>query len=314
MQGIPSEGYQPLPPNPPEDNYRGEVENQSDIGSVVTPLLENQEGALVMVENPTPHTTSVSVTPLKPLFLRLDSLGNVIDEEVPRLSERDFIETYMGSTEPTFGDEYRTLVRPTTAVDTNPTPARYVWSTSLGCDLYEHFESFRQPFHPYDPPGETGPSGQTMNHPIDQVINPNVASTQVYPSSRATQNYNIVEDLGQVSCAMSTLKVLQHCPSQHRTLLAAIGVVDLESSNHIMFNLNNYASRLSHQLALQVDVVVHNQQIHQTILDEGASTCVMSLACWKGLKTPALNKSPMMLRTFDGRGFHPHGILQSLPI
>jgi hypothetical protein len=66
--------------------------------------------------------------------------------------------------------------------------------------------------------------------------------------------------------------------------LASIGIVDHESSNHIMFNLENYVSQLSHQLAFQVDVVVHNQQIHQTILDEGASTCVMSLACWKSLK------------------------------
>jgi hypothetical protein len=40
----------------------------------------------------------------------------------------------------------------------------------------------------------------------------------------------------------------------------------------------------------------------------------MSLACWKGLKSPALNKSPTMLHAFDGRGFHPHGLLQSLPI
>jgi hypothetical protein len=50
------------------------------------------------------------------------------------------------------------------------------------------------------------------------------------------------------------------------------------------------------------------------MLDEGASTCVMSLACWKGKKSPALNKSPTMLRAFDGRGFHPHRILQSLTI
>jgi hypothetical protein len=99
---------------------------------------------------------------------------------------------------------------------------------------------------------------------------------------------------------MSALEVLQHYPSQRRTILAALGVVDPESSNQIMFNLDNYVSRLSHQLAFQVDVVVHNQQIHRIILDEGASTCVMSLACWKGLKSPALNKSPTMLHTFDG--------------
>jgi hypothetical protein len=156
MQGLPPEGYQPLPPNPPEDNYHGEVENQSDTGSVVTPPLENQEGALVTVENPTPRTTSVSETPLKPLFLHLDSLGNVIDEEVPQLPERAFTETYMRSTEPIFGDEYRTPIRPTTVVDTNPTPAHSIWRISSGRDLYEHFESIRQPFHPHDPPVETG--------------------------------------------------------------------------------------------------------------------------------------------------------------
>jgi hypothetical protein len=183
MQGLPPEGHQPLPPNPPEDNYHGEVENQSNVGSVIAPPLDKSEGALVMIENPTPHTTSVSVTPLEPLFLRLDSLGNVIDEEVPRLPERTFIEAYIGSTEPTFGDEYRTLVCPSTAVDTNPTPTLSVWRTSLGRDLYENFESFRQPFHPHDPPGETGPSGQTMNHPIDQVINPTVTSSQVHPNA-----------------------------------------------------------------------------------------------------------------------------------
>jgi hypothetical protein len=182
MQGLPLEGYQPLPPNPPKENYHGEVENQSDVGNVVTPLLDNQEGTLVTVENPTPCTTSVSVTPLEPLLLHLDSLGNVIDEEVPQLPEREFTETYMGSIEPTFGDEYRTHVRPTTAVDTNPTPSHSVWMTSSGRDLYENFESIRQTVNPHDPPGETGPSGQTMNHPIDQVINPTIMSAQVHPN------------------------------------------------------------------------------------------------------------------------------------
>jgi hypothetical protein len=80
MQGLPPQSYQPLPPNPPEDNYHREVENQSDTGSVISPPLDNSEGALVMVENP---TTYVSVTPLKPLLVRLDSLGNVIDEDIP---------------------------------------------------------------------------------------------------------------------------------------------------------------------------------------------------------------------------------------
>jgi hypothetical protein len=138
---------------------------------------------------------------------------------------------------------------------------------------------------------------------FDSILRPpkrNIHKSTFNPSSRAAQNYNIVEDLAQAPCAMSALEVLQHCPSQRRILLAAVGTVDPELSNHIMFNLNNYTPRLSHQLSFQVDVVVHNQQIHQTILDEGASTCVMSVACWKGLKSSTLNKSPLMLHALYG--------------
>jgi hypothetical protein len=113
---------------------------------------------------------------------------------------------------------------------------------------------------------------------------------------------------------MSSIEVLQHCPSQRRTLLAAIGVIDPESSNNITFNLDNFKSQLSHQLAFQIDVIVHIQHIHRTILDEGESTCVMSFACWKLLKSLGLNQSPTMLRVFDGKGFRPHGLLQSLAV
>jgi hypothetical protein len=169
------------------------------------------------------------------------------------------------------------------------------------------------------PPSVNPPSGalQIEKPTFESILHPpksTIHKATFNPSSRVAQNYNIVEYLAQAPCVMSALEVLQHCPSQRRMLLDAIGIVDPESSNYIMFNLDNYVSGLSHQLAFQVDVVVHNQQIHRTILDEGASTCVMSLACWKGLKSPALKKSPTMLRAFDGRGFHPHGILQSLPI
>jgi len=38
----------------------------------------------------------------------------------------------------------------------------------------------------------------------------------------------------------------------------------------------------------------------------------MSLACWKSLKSPSINQSPTMLKAFDGKGFHPLGLLQSL--
>jgi hypothetical protein len=84
------------------------------------------------------------------------------------------------------------------------------------------------------------------------------------------------------------------------TLLEEIGAIDPKSSNTITFNLDNYKLRFSHQLTFQIDVVVHNQHIHRTILDEGASTYVMSLTYCKGLKSVGLNQSPIMLKEFDG--------------
>jgi hypothetical protein len=62
------------------------------------------------------------------------------------------------------------------------------------------------------------------------------------PSSRVTQNYNIIEYLAQVLCVMSFLEVLQHFPSQHRTLLVAIIAIYHDSYNNIMFNLDNFKS------------------------------------------------------------------------
>jgi hypothetical protein len=138
---------------------------------------------------------------------------------------------------------------------------------------------------------------------FDSILRPSkstIRKSTFNPSSRAAQIYNIVEYLDQAPCAMSALEFLQHFPSQRITLLAAISAIDPESSNNITFNLDNFKSRLSHQLAFQIDVVVHNQQIHRTILDEGDYNCVMLLSCWKGLKSPALNQSPKMLRSFDG--------------
>jgi hypothetical protein len=227
-----------------------------------------------------------------------DSSSNPNDEA----SSSAHIYMFNGINLTTRSKTYDTLGNPDRGKDTNgadtlPDPS----SSSIS------IPSVNPPFGPLQ---IEKPTFESILHPSKR----NIRKATFNPNSHATQNYNIVEDLAQALCAMSMLEVLQHYPSQCRMLLTTLGFVDPESSNQIMFNLDNYASRLSHQLAFQVEVVVHNQQIHRTILDEGASTCVMYLACWKGLKSPALKKSPTMLRAFDGRGFHPHGLLQSLPI
>jgi hypothetical protein len=97
------------------------------------------------------------------------------------------------------------------------------------------------------PPSINPPSGplQIEKPMFDSILRPpksTIRKCTFNPSSHATQNYNIVEDLAQSLCVMSMLEVLQHCPSQCRTLLVVIGTVDPKLSNHIIFNLDNYTS------------------------------------------------------------------------
>ena len=56
------------------------------------------------------------------------------------------------------------------------------------------------------------------------------------------------------------------------------------------------------------------KKVFRTVLDEGASTSVLSLTCWKALASPELVKSPTTLKAFDGRGFQPHGLISGLTV
>jgi hypothetical protein len=46
------------------------------------------------------------------------------------------------------------------------------------------------------------------------------------PQSRMTHNYNLVDDLAQSTAAMLVLEVLQTFPTQQKSLLFAMGVVE----------------------------------------------------------------------------------------
>ena len=77
----------------------------------------------------------------------------------------------------------------------------------------------------------------------------------------------------------------------------------------MIFDSENFTPRLPHQMAFQIPVIVKNKCIFRIIVDEGASTCIMSLKCWKSLDSPTINLSPTILKYFYGRGFQPYGIL-----
>ena len=45
-------------------------------------------------------------------------------------------------------------------------------------------------------------------------------------NSKVSYHYSIVEDLAQEPCTMSSLEVLQSCPTQRKSLLSSIGGVN----------------------------------------------------------------------------------------
>jgi hypothetical protein len=99
------------------------------------------------------------------------------------------------------------------------------------------------------------------------------------PHARAAQNYNIVEDLAQAPSVMLALEVLKSFPTQRKALLKDIGGIDPTDTNLIVFDLEDHIPGLPAQLAFQIQVVVSDKNICRTVIDKGALTCVMSLAC-----------------------------------
>jgi hypothetical protein len=113
---------------------------------------------------------------------------------------------------------------------------------------------------------------------------------------------------------MSALKVLQIFPIQRKALLKAIGGIDPMDTNLIIFDLEDHIPRFPPQLAFQIQVIVSNKNICRTVIDEDASTCVMSITCWKSTSSPPLIESHNMLKAFNDSGFKFYGVLPSLPI
>jgi hypothetical protein len=153
---------------------------------------------------------------------------------------------------------------------------------------------------------------------LDIVLHPPpkgiVRKSSFNPHAHAAQNYSIVEDLVQEPSVMSALKVLQSCPTQQKMLLKDIGGIDPADTNLIIFDLEDHIPRLPPQLVFQIQVVVENKNIFQTIINEGASTCIMSITFWKVIVSPALTESHNTLNAFNVIGFKSYGVLPSLSI
>ena len=119
--------------------------------------------------------------------------------------------------------------------------------------------------HSYEPPPENKPDDVPSEKPSASTPPPNnglhiekpipeeifcppkgtLHKSITNPNTRATQYYNIVEDLAQAPYAMLDLEVLQAFPTQRKNLLIALGAMDLENSNIIAFKLDDLKMRLS---------------------------------------------------------------------
>jgi hypothetical protein len=67
-------------------------------------------------------------------------------------------------------------------------------------------------------------------------------------------------------------------------------------------------------LAIQIPVKIWNITVHRCIIDEGASTCIMSKTVWQKLGSLELIPSAITLRTYNGRPSSPEGLFQNVPV
>jgi hypothetical protein len=101
-------------------------------------------------------------------------------------------------------------------------------------------------------------------------------------------------------------------------MLSTLGSVETCNLETIMLDTTELKPRLPYHVAFWI-VMAHptksfTRNIFRTVVDEGTSTCVMSLACWKAIDQPILSMSPTLLTAFDDHSFRPHGFIPSFPV
>jgi hypothetical protein len=99
------------------------------------------------------------------------------------------------------------------------------------------------------------------------------------------------------------------CPSHRNALLSTLGALDLCGLKVIKFDIMNVKTCLPYHMAFQVHVEYTKITIKNTVIDEGTTTCMMYLTCWKAISSPTLSQSMTILAAFDGHSFRPHDIL-----
>lgn len=96
------------------------------------------------------------------------------------------------------------------------------------------------------------------------------------------------------------LEVLQMFPSQQKALLSDLGVVNPSNDRMIVFDVDKAEHPpLPSSVSFQILVSIRNIIIQWCIIDEGASTCVMTASVLKQFGSPNLSPSTITLRAWD---------------
>jgi hypothetical protein len=98
-------------------------------------------------------------------------------------------------------------------------------------------------------------------------------------------------------------------------LLSALGSAETCNLGAIILDPINLKPHLPYHVVFHIVVAYttkyFTRNIFRTMVDEGASTCMISLACWKDIGHPILSMSPTFLTIFYGHSFKPHEIIPS---
>lgn len=97
-------------------------------------------------------------------------------------------------------------------------------------------------------------------------------------------------------------------------LLIVIGAIDPKNSLIVTFYMSNIKKRLPHHMAFQIKSTYWKTNIFWTVIDEGASTCVMFIACWKDIRSSQVVPPPTLLIAFDGHSHRLHRIIPAFPV
>jgi hypothetical protein len=91
-----------------------------------------------------------------------------------------------------------------------------------------------------------------------------------------------------------------------------LGAVDPADTHLITFDLDKVRPMTPIISHIPNSCQNPNITIHHCIIDEGASTCIMSKTVWKQLGSPELIPSSITLQAYDGRPSQPEGLYQNV--